>query len=65
MAQDSEHLQWPREQVDDRLRSIMRSIHARVSSVAAEYGAAGNYVVGANIAGFLKVASAMLDEDVI
>jgi len=65
MAQDSEHLQWSRQEVDKRLQSIMRSVHAVVNSTAAEYGQPGNYVVGANIAGFLKVASAMLDEDVV
>jgi glutamate dehydrogenase (NADP+) len=65
MAQDSEHLQWCREQVDERLKSIMRSIHTQVSTVAAEYGQPGNYMLGANIAGFLRVASAMLDEDVV
>ncbi|MGA3219572.1 MAG: NADP-specific glutamate dehydrogenase [Acidimicrobiales bacterium] len=65
MAQDSEHLQWSREQVDERLRSIMSAIHAKVSTVAAEYGQPGNYVLGANIAGFLRVAGAMLDEDVV
>jgi glutamate dehydrogenase (NADP+) len=65
MAQDSEHLQWAREQVDERLKSIMKSIHTRVSTVAAEYGQPGNYVLGANIAGFLRVATAMLDEDVV
>ena len=65
MAQDSGHLQWTRSQVDDRLRSIMGSIHSRVHAVAEEYDQPGNYVVGANIAGFLKVATAMLAEDVI
>ena len=65
MAQDSGHLQWAREQVDERLKSIMKSIHTRVSTVAAEYGQPGNYVLGANIAGFLRVATAMLDEDVV
>ena len=65
MAQDSGHLQWSREQVDERLKSIMRSIHTRVSTVAAEYGQPGNYILGANIAGFLRVATAMLDEDVV
>jgi glutamate dehydrogenase (NADP+) len=65
MAQDSEHLQWSREQVDERLRSIMSSIHSKVSTVAAEYGQPGNYVLGANIAGFLRVATAMLAEDVL
>jgi glutamate dehydrogenase (NADP+) len=65
MAQDSERLQWTREQVDERLRSIMSSIHTRVRAAAAEYGQPGNYVVGANIGAFLKIATAMLDEDVV
>ena len=65
MAQDSERLQWSRQEVDEHLRSIMRSIHTKVSAVAEQYGHPGNYVIGANIAGFLKVASAMLDEDVV
>ncbi len=64
MAQDSERLPWTREEVDAKLSSIMRSIHARVRAAAEEYGHPGNYVVGANIAGFLKVADAMLDEQV-
>jgi glutamate dehydrogenase (NADP+) len=65
MVQDSERLQWTREQVDDRLRAIMRSIHSRVSEVAEQYGRPGDYVTGANIAGFVKVADAMLDEAVM
>jgi len=62
MAQDSQRLQYSREQVDERLRAIMRSIHANVRSAAEEFGHPGNYVSGANIAGFIKVADAMLDE---
>jgi glutamate dehydrogenase (NADP+) len=62
MAQDSAHLPWPATQVDERLRAIMRDIHLQVRRAAAEYGSPGNYVVGANIAGFVKVADAMLDE---
>jgi glutamate dehydrogenase (NADP+) len=65
MAQDSARLMWPREQVDERLRSIMESIHTQVRAAAAEYGQPGNYVAGANIAGFVKVADAMLDESVL
>ncbi|HYA43973.1 MAG TPA: glutamate dehydrogenase, partial [Acidimicrobiales bacterium] len=65
MTQDSERLQWTREQVDQKLQSIMRSIHATVSTVAEEYGQPGNYVFGANVASFLRVATAMLDEDVV
>ncbi|HMK97130.1 MAG TPA: NADP-specific glutamate dehydrogenase [Acidimicrobiales bacterium] len=65
MTQDAERLQWAREQVDQKLQSIVRSIHTTVSTVAAQYGQPGNYVIGANIAGFQRVATAMLDEDVV
>ncbi len=65
MVQDAWHLQWSREEVDSRLRSIMRAIHSTVRSTAEDYGQPGNYVAGANIAGFLKVAKAMLDEQVV
>ena len=62
MSQDSQRQQWSRQQVDDELRGIMRSIHDQVRSAAEEYGYPGNYMAGANIAGFRKVADAMLDE---
>jgi glutamate dehydrogenase (NADP+) len=65
MVQDSERIQWSREQVDAQLRSIMNSIHSQVRGAAEEYGVPGNYVAGANIAGFTKVADAMLDEEVV
>jgi glutamate dehydrogenase (NADP+) len=65
MSQDSERLQWPREKVDAQLQQIMRSIHNQVTVAAEEYGHPGNYVVGANIAGFTKVANAMIDEQVL
>jgi glutamate dehydrogenase (NADP+) len=65
MTQDIEHLAWTREQVDDKLRHIMRSIRTNVSAAAAEYGRPGDYVLGANIAGFVKVADAMVDESTI
>ena len=65
MAQDSQRIKYSRQQVDDRLRSIMASIHAQVRDAAEEYDQPGNYVAGANIAGFVKVANAMLDEGVI
>ncbi|HEY5988791.1 MAG TPA: NADP-specific glutamate dehydrogenase [Streptosporangiaceae bacterium] len=65
MAQDSQHLPWSREQVDERLRMIMKTIHAHVKETAEEYDVPGNYVVGANIAGFVKVADAMLDEGAV
>jgi glutamate dehydrogenase (NADP+) len=62
MSQNGQRLQWGRQQVDHQLRSIMHAIHKQVTSAAADYGKAGDYVVGANIAGFRKVADAMLDE---
>jgi glutamate dehydrogenase (NADP+) len=65
MSQDSLHLQWSREQVDDRLRSIMSAIHRSAREAAEQYGKPDDYVVGANIAGFVKVADAMIDEAVI
>ncbi len=65
MSQDSQRQQWDRQHVDNQLRAIMRTIHRQVRSAAEEYGMAGNYVAGANIAGFRKVAGAMLDQSAI
>jgi glutamate dehydrogenase (NADP+) len=65
MSQDALRITWSREEVDLRLREIMRSIHAQCLRTAEEYDAPGNYVVGANIAGFVKVADAMLDQGVV
>ncbi len=65
MAQNSQHVSWTREEVDSRLRDIMRAVHKQAFEVADEYGRPGNYVVGANIAGFLKVADAMLDQGLV
>jgi glutamate dehydrogenase (NADP+) len=65
MSQNSMRLPWPREEVDSRLRHIMSTIHKNAWETAAEYGHAGNLVVGANIAGFVKVADAMLDQGVV
>jgi glutamate dehydrogenase (NADP+) len=65
MAQNSARLSWPREQVDRELHRIMKSIHRACRETSEEYGVAGNYVHGANIAGFLKVANAMLDQGLI
>jgi len=62
MSQDSQRLQWERHQVDQQLRTIMRAIYQQVRESAEEYGYPGNNAAGANIAGFLKVADAMLDE---
>jgi glutamate dehydrogenase (NADP+) len=65
MSQNSMRLPWPKEEVDQRLRQIMQNIHQTCLQTAEKYGAAGNYVVGANIAGFLKVADAMLDQGLV
>jgi glutamate dehydrogenase (NADP+) len=65
MSQNSMRLSWTREEVDSRLQTIMESIHSSCLQAAAKYSTAGNYVDGANIAGFLKVADAMLDQGVV
>jgi glutamate dehydrogenase (NADP+) len=65
MTQNSMRLGWSREEVDQRLHRIMVDIHRNCSQTAAEYGVPGNYVVGANIAGFTKVADAMLDQGLV
>jgi glutamate dehydrogenase (NADP+) len=61
MTQNSLRYGWSREEVDNKLRDIMRSIHRQAHETAAAYGTPGNYVNGANIAGFRKVAETMLD----
>ena len=65
MAQNSMRVSWTREEVDARLQSIMKSIHRTCQMTAEQYGTPGNYVNGANIAGFKKVANAMLDQGVV
>jgi glutamate dehydrogenase (NADP+) len=65
MCQNSARLTWSREEVDRRLHGIMRSIHRACRETSEQYGVAGNYVHGANIAGFLKVADAMLDQGLV
>jgi glutamate dehydrogenase (NADP+) len=65
MSQNSMKLNWPREEVDTRLHHIMKSIHATCLKHGTEEGGYVNYVKGANVAGFLKVANAMLDQGVI
>ncbi len=62
MSQNSMRMSWTRAEVDERLHNIMISIHKACSETAKEYGQPGNYVMGANIAGFTKVADAMLDQ---
>jgi len=53
-------MSWSREEVDDKLRMIMKNIHSACLEAAQEYGKPGDYLIGANIAGFIKVAKAML-----
>ncbi len=65
MSQNSMRLSWSRDEVDERLRGIMRSIHTSCVSAADDYGTPGNYVNGANIAGFLKVANAMMAQGLV
>jgi len=60
MSQNSLRLSWTREEVDARLLGIMKNIHQSCLEAAEAYGAKGDYLAGANIAGFLKVARAML-----
>jgi glutamate dehydrogenase (NADP+) len=65
MAQNSMRLSWSRKEVDDRLKEIMTSIHNAAWEISREYGASGDYVIGANIAGFTKVADAMLAQGLV
>ena len=65
MAQNSMRYAWSREEVDNRLRIIMKNIHQACVETAERFGRPGNYVDGANIAGFLKVADSMLDQGVV
>jgi glutamate dehydrogenase (NADP+) len=65
MAQNSMRLPWTRDEVDNRLHMIMKSIHSTCVQMADRFGTPGNYVNGANIGGFLKVADAMMDQGVV
>jgi glutamate dehydrogenase (NADP+) len=65
MAQNSMRFGWTREEVDNRLHIIMKSIHKACVETAERFGTPGNYVNGANIAGFLKVADAMMDQGLV
>ena len=60
MCQNSERLSWTFEDVDQKLKNIMENIYAQSKANAEKYGVAGNYVAGANITAFLKVADAMI-----
>jgi glutamate dehydrogenase (NADP+) len=65
MSQNSMRLSWPRKEVDNRLKQIMKSIHKTCLDAAEQYDTPGNYVNGANIAGFVKVVDSMLDQGLV
>jgi glutamate dehydrogenase (NADP+) len=65
MSQNSMRITWSRDEVDERLRGIMRTIHRNCREAADAFGTPDNYVNGANIAGFLKVADAMMDQGLV
>jgi glutamate dehydrogenase (NADP+) len=65
MAQNRMLLNWSAAEVDQRLRTIVKNIHRNCLDVAEEYGESGNYLVGANIAGFVRVVNAMLDQGLV
>ncbi len=65
MSQNSLRLSWTREEVDEKLHNIMINIHKSAYEAAEEYGTPGNYVNGANIAGFMKVAKAMMAQGLV
>ena len=65
MSQNSLRLSWTREEVDKRLEDIMVNIHKNAFETAKKYGREGDYVFGANVAGFLKVAEAMIAQGVV
>ncbi len=64
MTQNSERLSWTFEEVDSKLQQIMVNIYHNIDNAAKKYGMEGDYVAGANIAGFEKVAEAMLAQGV-
>jgi glutamate dehydrogenase (NADP+) len=65
MSQNSLRLSWTREEVDTRLQGIMKAIHKAAFNASKECGLESNYVAGANIAGFVKVAESMIDQGVV
>ena len=64
MCQNSMRLSWTFEEVDEKLQQMMNNIYEKISDAAKRYGVEGNYVIGANIAGFEKVADAMLAQGI-
>ena len=65
MSQNSARVSWPFEKVDRQLNNIMINIYHNMANAAKEYGHEDNFVVGANIAGFLKVADAMMAQGIV
>ena len=65
MSQNSMRISWQRNEVDRKLHGIMREIHGVCQATSEQFGAPSNYVLGANIAGFIKVADAMIDQGVV
>jgi len=65
MAQNACFSNWSTEEVDTRLHNIMKRIHKTCVDTAKEYGDPGNYVLGANIGGFIKVANSMIDQGLV
>jgi len=65
MAQNSQRYAWTFERADAELKNIMTTIYKNINEAAEKYGSPGNYIIGANIAGFIKVADAMLDQGVV
>ena len=65
MSQNSERLSWSAEEVDEKLKGIMANIHKQIVDACEEYGLGYNLVVGANLAGFKKVATAMMEQGIV
>ena len=65
MSQNSQRLMWTREEVDQKLHWIMKSIHKTCLDAAEAYGKKGDYLMGANIGGFIKVANSMLAHGIV
>ena len=65
MSQNSMRLNWSFEETDAKLKRIMQSIHTQCKDAAEEYGCPGNFVAGANIAGFIKVADSMMAQGLV
>ena len=65
MTQNAEHISWDAKEVDDRLHFIMKSIHEQCVKYGTQLDGTIDYVKGANIAGFMKVATAMLEQGTV